>query len=281
MIFKRIFNDFIYNGHLIAIGAVGIVLSSAVLLNIKITLGCLLIVYLLTYSSILYNRYKEQKNDYLTNPERTKNLEIYFRWIRLIILLSIVISIGIMFYSKKNKALIFIILLALSTFLYTRYFKKTTRNIIAFKNIYFSLVTSFLLLFLTLYYSYSFFDISFFLVFTFIFLRMFVNTIFLDIKDVKSDREEHLLTLPIVLGEEKTKVVLKIITFFSILPIIFGVYLCSLPLFSLVLIFIIPYTFYYLKKSSKKENFYLVNYILADLEFSLWPIFILVTKIMI
>lgn len=79
-------------------------------------------------------------------------------------------------------------------------------------------------------------------------------------------------------ASKKLLIFLKILTIFSMLPIIIAVYFGLFPLFSLALIFIIPYTFYYLKKSIKKDNFYLVNYILADLEFVLWPIILLIAK---
>jgi len=277
-ILRIIWNEFIYGGHLISLGAIGIVLTSAILLNIKITLDSLIILYLFTYNSILYNRYKEQKLDFLTNPERTNNLKKNFRSINLIVFLSIITSIGILVYLKKFNVLIFIIFLTLLTFLYTKYLKKITKNLIAFKNIYFSFVTSLLLIFLFLYYSYPLLNLPLLFIFIFIFLRMFTNTVFLDIKDIKSDEKENLLTLPILLNQEKLLLFLKIITIFSISPIIIAVYFKLIPFFSLALIFIIPYTFYYLKKSIKKDNFYLVNYILADLEFLLWPIFILIFK---
>ena len=278
---KIIWEEFIYGGHLISLGGVGIILTSALLLNIEITLDPIIIVYLFTYSSILHNRYKEQGTDFLTNPERTENLKKYFRRIILIIFSSIVVSVGILLYFNKIKALIFIILLILSAFLYTKYFKKTTKKLIAFKNIYFSLVASSLSIFLVLYYSYLLFNISLFFIFIFIFLRMFINTVFLDIKDIKSDKKENLLTLPIVLGREKSLMFLKAMTVLSVLPIIIAVYFGLFPLFSLVLILIIPYSFYYFQKSVKKENFHLVNYIFADLEFVLWPILILFAKIIL
>ena len=278
---KIIWEEFIYGGHLISLGGVGIILTSALLLNIEITLDPIIIVYLFTYSSILHNRYKEQETDFLTNPERTENLKKYFRRIILIIFSSIVVSVGILLYFNKIKALIFIILLILSAFLYTKYFKKTTKKLIAFKNIYFSLVASSLSIFLVLYYSYLLFNISLFFIFIFIFLRMFINTVFLDIKDIKSDKKENLLTLPIVLGREKSLMFLKAMTVLSVLPIIIAVYFGLFPLFSLVLILIIPYSFYYFQKSVKKENFHLVNYIFADLEFVLWPILILFAKIIL
>ena len=72
-------NKFIYNGHLISLGASGIVLTFIFLIEKPISLTVLVSAYLLTLISLLYNRYKEQKIDFLTNPERTRSLEGYFK----------------------------------------------------------------------------------------------------------------------------------------------------------------------------------------------------------
>ncbi len=275
---KLIFNEFLYGGHLISLGAVGIVFSSAILLEIKIDLDFLIIVYLFSYNSILYNRYREFRIDYLTNPERTKNLRKYFKYISLILCFSILITTGIFIFNNKFLALFFLILLSLLTFLYTEYFKNITKNIFIFKNIYFSFVTGLLLILLVLYYSYPILNFIFFIIFIFVFLRMFINTVFLDIKDVKGDNKIRLKTIPILFGETKTLKILQLLSMISILPILIGVYLGFLHLFSLVLIFIVPYSFYYFFESKKRKNFYLVNYFLADLEFILWPILLLLSK---
>lgn len=277
-ILKFLWNELIYGGHLISFGAVSIVFTSAILLDIKITWDFLIIVYLFSYSSLLYNRYKEQKNDYLTNPERTTNFKKYFQHIFSIILFSVLTSIVILIYYNKTIALIFLIFLFFLGFLYTQYFKRITRKIIAFKNIYFSFVTSSLLILLAFYYSYSLLVLSLFLILIFVFLRMFINTVFLDIKDIKGDKKEELLTLPIIFKEKRTLIFLGLINIFSVLPIIIGSFYKLIPKFSLILLLIIPYTFFYLGKSIKKTNFYIVNYILADFEFILWSILVIIGK---
>jgi len=278
-ILNLIWNEFVYGGHLISFGAVSIVFTSAILLDIDISWEFFIIVYLVSFSSLLYNRYKENKTDFLTNIQRTKFLDKYFRHINLIIFFSGITLILIFLYYKKITAFLFVISLFILSFFYTKYLKRITSKIIVFKNICFSVITSLLVILLSIYYSHSLLFFSLFLILIFIFLRMFVNTVFLDIKDIESDKKEMLLTLPIVLGKEKTLKILEIITILSIMPIILGVYLGIIPVFSLMLGFVVLYTFYYFKKSTEKENFHLVNYILADFEFILWSVLILLGKI--
>ena len=274
-------NKFIYNGHLISLGASGIILTFIFLIEEPISLTVLISAYLLTLVSLLYNRYKEQKIDFLTNPERTKSLESYFKNIFLITIVSFIV---ITFFLIKNDAIesfVFLILLIIIIFLYTKILKNLTNRILCFKNIIFSLITSSLLIFTAFYYSHKFLSFSFLIIFIFCFLRMIINTIFLDIKDKESDEKSKLKTLPIVLGNKKTILILKIMSLLSGLVLILGVFFNFIPRYSLFLLFTIPYSFYYFKKSEKKENFYLVNYILADTEFILWPISVIIGKVIL
>ena len=68
-------NELVYGGQLISIGAISVVFTAAILLGIKITWDCLIIIYLGIHSAYLYNRYKELKVDFLTNPKRTQYLK--------------------------------------------------------------------------------------------------------------------------------------------------------------------------------------------------------------
>lgn len=280
-ILNSIWDEFVCGGHLISLGAVTIILTSAILLDINVGLEFLIIIYLVSFNSLLYNRYRERQADSLTNVQRTKILEKYFRHINLIILLSGLTLILIFIYHQKITVFLFVIFFFILAFLYTQYLKKNTNKIIAFKNVCFSFITGLLVILLSLYYSYPLLSLPLLLIFLFVFLRMFVNTVFLDIKDVESDTKGVLLTLPLVLGRGKTLKVLQIITILSVIPMFLGSYLKILPALSLMLVFIIPYTFYYFSKSKLKENFYLVNYILADFEFILWPILVLLGKTLI
>lgn len=278
---ERIRDEYVYNGHLISLSAVCIVATSAILLDIQFGWQPLLITYLITFNGLLYNRYKEQDTDYLTNARRTIFLKRYFRFMFLIIVLSVVSSIIILIIYKEMNALIFLLVLSLACFFYTKYFKRATNKIIAFKNIIFSLITSSLIIFLAIYYSYPLLSFSLFLIWAFVFMRMMINTIFLDIKDIDSDKKQALLTFPVFLGKTKTLKFLQWLTLLSIMPILFGCLLGKLPLISLVLLFVVPYSFYYFAISKKEKNFYLANYILADSEFILWIGFIFVIKIFI
>jgi 4-hydroxybenzoate polyprenyltransferase len=280
-ILNSIWNEFVYGGQLISLGAISIVFTSAILLNIKITWDCLMVVYLGTYTFLLYNRYKELKTDFLTNPQRTKYLRRYINYTPLFIFSFILIFTGISFYFNKLTVLLFGFSLFLLGLFYTKFLKKITKKIIAFKNICFSLIAALLIIFLAIYYSFPL-NLPLLLILIFVYLRLFVNTNFLDIKDIESDKEESLLTLAIVLGKKRLIRFLSLINILAVMPIIAGFYFHLLPKFSLMLLFTIPYTFYYFKKSENRNlSFSNLYYGLVDGEFILWPIFVLLGKFLL
>lgn len=276
-IMKLILREFIYGGHLLSLGAVGMVSTSAILLKINITWDFMVFVYLSVQSAYLYNRYKEFKKDYLTNFERTKYLEKNILKIPLIIFCFTFIFSIILLYINKLSVLVFGLFLFLLALLYSKLFKSITKKIIGFKNFYVSLAWSSLVIFLVFYYS-SQFNYSVYLVFIFVYLRLFIHEAFFDIKDMESDKQEKLLTLPIVLGKEKLINILGIINIFSIVPIILGIYINVFPVYSLILFLTVPYTIYYLRqvKNTEYSKNFLFN-VVSDGEFILW-IFIIVGK---
>ena len=155
-ILKIVWDEFIYGGHLLSLGASSIVFTSAILLGIKITWDCLVIVYLGMQSAYLYNRYKDFKKDYLTNPERTKHFEKYVSKIPIIIGIFILIIILMLFYFSTPEILLFGLFLVLMSLLYSKIFKDFTKKIPGFKGFYVALMWASLALFLIVYYSFSF-----------------------------------------------------------------------------------------------------------------------------
>lgn len=275
-----ILNEIIYGGHLLSFGVLGILYSSALLLGILITWDFLLIAYLGSQVIYLYNRYKEFKIDYLTNPTRTEYLKKYINYILPIIAFYILAIVLLLYYFEKFTPAIFVIILIVLSLLYSHFFKKMTKNIKGFKNFFVSFMWGSALIFLALYYSYSL-NSSIILLFIFIFLRLFIHENICDIKDIKSDKKEKLITLIIFLGEKKLLDILQFLNILSFLFIVLGIFLNILPFYSLSLILTVFYAICFFKwlKSDIDKNF-LYNAV-VDGEFIFWPLFILLGKILL
>ncbi|MCX6759660.1 MAG: UbiA family prenyltransferase [Candidatus Nealsonbacteria bacterium] len=280
-ILKPIWNEFVYGGHLLSFGAVSIVLTSAILLNIKITWDCVTVVYLGTLAGCLYGRYREFNKDILTNLERSQHLKKYIKKIPLIIFLSISTFVGILLYFNRIFVLFFSLLLILLIFSYDKFLKKFTKKIVGFKNFFTSLIFSLLVILLAAYYSVSL-NLALVLILIFVYFREFVGISFSDIKDIDSDKKEGLRTLAIVFGQEKLIKILSLINILAIIPIIIGVYLNLFPQFSIMLLLTVPYTFYYFKKLEDKNiNPAFLYNVLVDTEDILWLIYLAFGKVLL
>jgi len=281
-IIKFACNELIYGGHIQSLGAVSIVFVSAILLRVRISWDILFIIYLMFYSFYLYNHFKEINVDYLTNPQRTQHLITYKKFIPLIFYFTILIIFSGLIYFSNLWSLIFSLLLFIFGILYTTVFKKLTKKIAFLKNIYVSVFFALLPFYLLIYYSYplKYFLTSAVLVLLFIFLKMFLIQIFLDIKDIESDKKEGLITFPIIFGREKTlKIALIANTLITIIiPIFFSLYLNIFPRIALMIIFTVPLLFYCYDLAKKQKY---LAYILQSGEFILWLILIIIGKIIL
>ena len=273
--------EFIYGGHLTALGAPSIAFTSAILLDIPITWDFLLIVYLITYTVYLYNRFKEFNEDFLTNPNRTQHIGGYIKYTPLIIFCFTLVIIGMLLRFGNFLSLIFGLLLLFLGVLYSIYLKKVTKKIVGFKNFYVTFIWSLLVIFVGLYYNAPL-NLSLFLFFSFVFLRGIINTVFFDIKDIETDKKNGLKTIPVLVGRKKTLIYLYIINIISFMPIILGVYKDIFLPFSLSLIVLYFYSCYYLQRAkSEKAEIQNLPYILVDGEYLFWPLILLSTKIII
>ena len=281
-IVKFLWEEFIYGGHLLSLGAVSIVFTSAILLDINITWDCLAIVYLAIYSIYLYNRFEEIEKDFLTNPERTVHIRKYYKKIPLIIVCAIIILIGLLLYFGNTKILFFSIFLLIIGFLYGAFFKKITKKIIGFKNFFVALMWASLILFLAFYYSYDISNLSLLLILIFIFLRCFMGTSFYDIKDIQIDKKEKLLNLSTILKRKTFFLLLILINILSSVPILIGIYFGLLPFFSITLFFVVLTSFYFLKiiKNKEKNIAYLSEIFIGSEKIS-WSFFILLGKFLL
>ena len=262
--------EFVYGGHLLSLGAVSIVFTSAILLDIPTTWDFLLVVYLIFYAIYSYNRFKEFEGDFLTNSSRTQHIKKYIKHLPFIIFCSFSGAVLLLVYLGNFQSIIFGILIIASGLLYSIYFKKVTKKIVGFKSFYVSFVWASLVIFLAFHYSFPL-NLSVFFIFIFIFLRLLTNTIFFDIKDMKLDEKDCLKTLPSLLGKGGTLNYLHMINIFSIFPIVIGVFKNLLPPYALFLLIFYFFSFYYLQKvKDKKVNVHNLSYVMVDGEYLLW-----------
>jgi 4-hydroxybenzoate polyprenyltransferase len=275
-----LWNEFIYGGHWLSIGAAAIVLSIMLFLDISIRWELLLLSYLLIQCIYNYNHFKELEIDLLSASPRVEHLLKYKGLIP-----YITATYGIFFLAfllilgNINSFFVGFFLLFLGL-LFTKGGKKLTGKVVGLKSIYVSLSWALLIPFVVIYSS-SKINFAVFLVFVFIFLRAMLNTNFFDIKDVIADKKENINTFTLKFGKKGSLKILHFINLISFIPIITGVLSNTLPVYSLFIIIFVLYSSLYLFLAENAPDISNLTFIIVDGEYYFWPFLLLLGMITI
>jgi 4-hydroxybenzoate polyprenyltransferase len=234
---------------MLAFGTASIAAASAILLGLAATPLLLVMAYLFSYGAYMMNRSAEIDTDAVAHPERTAHLSGRRRYLPAIT--GACFLIGYALALTVNTVFFFALLVPLIlSVLYSVGSKRLVgvvgvsklKEKLLVKNLAVSAGWSLIPLLVGLYYQR--FVLGLALMSGFIFLRLMVNTLIFDIRDVSGDRGEGIKTVPVVYGAGRTyKVMAAIdvltlgylgaILYLGLLPVIVGV-LALLPIYSLI-----------------------------------------------
>ncbi|WP_370004372.1 UbiA family prenyltransferase [Methanothermobacter sp. KEPCO 2] len=203
--FSALKDLFIYGGILPGLWGPSLLLASSALLEKQCSPINAAISFILPLTVYAYDYLADSRVDSLTDPRRSLFSE---RWGKSIIASCAVTIIVLLGICRDPFITALTVVLLTAGILYTGFFKNLTRRITGFKNIYLAIIWS----------SWTVLPVdpctltaSHLVVFTFIFLKVYVNTAFSDYKDVESDRLKGLKTLPAVYGADGSSVILQFI----------------------------------------------------------------------
>ncbi len=268
--------EMVLGGHLLALGTASIAASSAILLGGSPGLDLLLMAYLFTLGAYTMNRSAEMDRDVLSNPSRT-----HYLWGRRRYLPAIAVScfaLGYLLAALRNltffTALLIPLLLSItysagSKKLIPLLGVKTLKEKPIVKNITISLGWSLIPVLVGLYYQEISFELYLFAVF--IFLRLMVNTIFFDIRDLEGDSAAGVKTMPTIYGRKRSLAVITLIDILSAAYIVSALILKLLPAYSIMVIAFPIYSISYRWLAQRPNaNINLLCDVVADGEYLLW-----------
>lgn len=268
---KPMWKEFIYGGHIFAVGAVSVAYMCAILCSIPVTIDFMVVIYLIFYTIYLYDYCQGADKDTLTNSERATYLKNGHKSSRTTIILYVcILAIGVIYsiFSDITNMLYGFSVLVIGL-LYHSHFKVLTKRVPAFKNVFVSVVWALLILSPFLYYSYPITSTAL-LLSAFIFLRMVSIQVFFDIRDVEGDKKEGLLTIPVILGDKDVPL-LKVLNVATTLLLVYGLYYSIIPPIAIMAVFMFFYAHDYIGKARAKEQ---SCFILAAAEPMLWIVLI-------
>ena len=271
--FNMIFKEIVHGGYLTALGAPALVLSTSIIINSGINIPLLIISYLIPLIIYSYDYMSDLDKDHETNSDRYKHLQKKKKYYPIILVFYVLLLIVLLIIFTNFKLIIFIILMMLGGVFYATAFKGLTKKIPIFKNIYTVLTWSMGgTFFVPLHYSLAF-SFPILIVFIFIYMKGMINAIFFDLKDHLTDSKEGLKTLPVIIGKDKAIKLLHLLNIAAFFPLIIGVYLKIIPIFTISLIVFYFYSLYYLIKAKKSydDKLWVKLGSIADFEFMFWP----------
>lgn len=274
---KFIYNEIFYNGHFQTWGSLAIIVSAGQLLETKITWDLFLITYAAFYLIYLNDRYLSLEVDSLTNIERSRHIKKIYKFIPFMLVLGIVLLFFLLYFFGSLYSFLFVSAMVVFGFLYPVFFKNLTKKIPCFKNFYVASVFSILILLPAVYYgqrleAQGLAILSLMLVFTF--LRGVMMQFFLDLKDIKGDKAQGLLTMGILIGEKKTYILLHIINLLTSLSFPALYFLApnlALPPSILFLAALALWNSFFFE-IARRGNFF--GFVLGSGEFIYWPLFV-------
>jgi len=272
----KLYGEFVYGGHLLAIGTASIAATASFVLGRTPTWDLLLMAYLFSFGAYMINRSSDFDQDRVSHQDRTEYLEGRRR-----LLLPIAAACFVTGYSLallRNLEFFAGLLLPLAlaaaySFGSDRMGKalgmSRLKEGLFVKNLTVSFGWSLIPFLVGLYYLQ--FPVAAIALCPFIFLRLMINTIFFDVRDATADAACGVKTIPVSLGPDASRKVMDVVDISSGLYIAALVLFGVLPGFAGLLVVFTPYSFAYryISQRSPKHQDSLRD-LAADGEYILW-----------
>ena len=246
----RLYKELVYGGHLLALGTASITATAALVLGRTPTWDLLLMAYLFSFGAYMVNRTSDFDQDRVSHIDRTAYLEGRRRSLPAIAVVSF--GVGYLLALLRNlvlfAGLLVPVVLAVA---YSVGSKRMGRALgmsrlkegLFVKNLTVSFGWSLIPLLVGLYYMQL--PLAVIALCPFIFLRLMVNTIFFDVRDVEADATYGVRTIPVSLGTDASRKLMDAVDFSSGLYVALLVLFGVLPAFAGLLVVFTPYSFAY------------------------------------
>ncbi len=274
---SAVYRELVYGGHLLALGTSSIAATASLVMGRNPTWDLLLMAYLFSLGAYLINRVSDFAEDEVSHPERTAYLRGRVGWLKVFAGTCFILGYALALFRNLIffSGLLIPLALALAYSVGTGGMRSAIgiarlKDATLVKNVTISFGWSLIPVLVGLYYLTV--PLSLIVLVPFIFLRLMVNTIFFDQRDVEADASFGVKTLPVVLGLQKSSRVMDLLDAASGAYIIGAVVFGFLPSFSAGLLVFVPYSLgyrIYARGGKHKDS---LRDFAADGEYVLWGV---------
>jgi len=271
------YKELVYGGHLLALGTSSMAATAALVMGRTPTWDLLLMAYLFSFGGYSINRISDFGQDAVSHPDRTAYLKNRIGWLKG----AVVACFGLGYFLAFFRSFVFFVglliplLLALAYSIGSERLKgrigvSRLKEATLVKNVTVSFGWSLVPFLVGLYYLQL--PAAIIALAPFIFLRLMVNTIFFDQRDMEADASFGVKTLPVTMGMAGSSRVMDALDLAS------GAYLACIvvgglvPVFTVGLLVFVPYSFAYRLYAKSGKHRDSVRDLVADGEYLLWGV---------
>ena len=274
---SAVYKELVYGGHLLALGTSSMAATAAWVMGKNPSWDLLLMAYLFSFGAYTINRISDFKQDAISHPERTAYLKNRMGWLKG----AVAACFGLGYVLAFLRNVVFFTGLLLPLMLAVAYSVGSERvkgrigvsrlkEATLVKNVTVSFGWSLVPFLVGLYYLQL--PAALFALAPFIFLRLMVNTIFFDQRDVEADSSFGVKTLPVKLGMRASTRVMDVLDLASAVYMAVAVAAGVMPLFASGLLVFVPYSFAYRFYAGSGKHRDSLRDFVADGEYVLWGV---------
>jgi len=269
------YKELVYGGHLLALGTSSMAATAAWIMGSTPTWELLLMAYLFSFGGYSINRISDFEQDAVSHPERTAYLKNRMGWLKA----GVIFCFGVGYFLAFLRNIVFfsaLLIPLLLAFAYSvgsermkpRIGASRLKEVTLVKNVTVSFGWSLVPFLVGLYYLQL--PLAVFALSPFIFLRLMVNTIFFDQRDMAADASFGVRTLPVKMGMAGSSRVMDVLDMASGMYLATVVVTGALPVFAAGLLVFVPYSFAYRLYARSGKHKDSVRDFAADGEYLLW-----------
>jgi len=262
----------------LALSAASMALFFSILFFKVVSLTYFIVIFFLTYAVYGLDRLVNLREDRLSHPERTRFLERN-RWPFAVSILTAFLG-SLLLAATSGWVVILIPIAPIATIFYSGNLSRKVlgtrrfcpKQYFIMKDVCIASGWAFLLL-VTSFYVARPMGTGLWLFLVPLFMKLFVMAVAYDFKDISSDRRAGVRTLPVVMGEDSSKLVLHALNTVATVLILLLIYFGFLPLLGVIFVPAFLYQFFMVRLVRQDAPEW-VYFILCDLEQFFWLVFL-------
>ena len=271
------YKELVYGGHLLALGTSSMAATAAWVMGTTPTWDLLLMAYLFSFGGYSINRISDFRQDSVSHPDRTAYLKSRMAWLKGAVVACF--ALGYVLALLRNlvffSGLLIPLLLAFAYSVGSERMKDSIgvsrlKDATLVKNVTVSFGWSLVPFLVGLYYLEL--PAAVFAFAPFIFLRLMVNTIFFDQRDMEADASFGVKTLPVRMGMIGSERVMDVLDLASAVYLVAIVAARLVPLFAGALLVFVPYSMAYRVYGGSGKHRDSSRDLVADGEYVLWGV---------